>query len=60
MSFRAGSWWPETPGPTGGKVTAAGKADTWVPEGNEGSVAGANWGLNKYLQATGNSNALDP
>ena len=38
----------------GGEVTAPGKADTWAPEGNEGSVAGANWGLNKYLQAPGN------
>ena len=38
----------------GGEATAPGKADTWAPEGNEGLVAGANWGLNKYLQAPGN------
>ena len=53
VSLGAGSWWPETPGPTG-EVTTAGQADIWVPEGNEGSMAGTNWGLNKYLQATGN------
>lgn len=37
-----------------------GQADIWVPGGGgggkeeaEGSVPGENWGLNKYLQATG-------
>lgn len=50
----AGGRKPHVPRVGGGQVTAAGKADTWALEGNEGSVAGANWGLNKYLQATGN------
>lgn len=47
----------EAPGPPG-EVTAAGQADTCVPRGNEeaeSSLAGANWGLNKYLQGQGNA-----